>query len=70
MAKGNSRRKCTAQLFVTNKASQEQRQALINIILGQAKGDGQFVDMFAGNLDILFGNNKCNGEGSKYRALT
>jgi hypothetical protein len=33
----------TAQLFVTNKAGQEQRQALINIVSGQAKGDGPFA---------------------------
>ena len=37
----------TAQLFVTNKADQEQRQALTNIVSGQAKGDGPFA-LFAG----------------------
>ena len=37
----------TAQLFVTNKANEEQRQALISIVSGQAKGDGPFA-LFAG----------------------
>ncbi|MGC1133319.1 MAG: DUF1326 domain-containing protein [Nitrososphaeraceae archaeon] len=37
----------TAQLFITNKANEEQRQALINIYSGQAKGDGPFA-LFAG----------------------
>jgi hypothetical protein len=37
----------TAQLFVTNKASQDQTQALISIVSGQAKGDGPFA-LFAG----------------------
>jgi len=38
-------------LLVTNKAGQEQRQALINIVLGQAKGDGPFA--------LLAGTFKC-----------
>jgi hypothetical protein len=33
----------TAQLFITNKANEEQRQALVNISSGQAKGDGPFA---------------------------
>lgn len=37
----------TAQLFITNRASEEQRQALISIVSGQANGDGPFV-LFAG----------------------
>jgi hypothetical protein len=37
----------TAQLFITNKANEEQRQAIINIVSGQAKGDGPFA-LFAG----------------------
>ena len=37
----------TAQLFITNKASEEQRKALINIYSGQARGDGPFA-LFAG----------------------
>jgi hypothetical protein len=37
----------TAQLFITNKADEEQRQALINIVSGRAKGDGPFA-LFTG----------------------
>jgi hypothetical protein len=37
----------TALLLVTNKANEEQRQALIQIVSGQAKGDGPFA-IFAG----------------------
>ena len=37
----------TAQYYITNKANEEQRQALINICSGQAKGDGHFA-LFAG----------------------
>jgi hypothetical protein len=36
----------TTQLFITNKANEEQRQALINIYSGQAKGDAPF-ELFA-----------------------
>ena len=32
----------TMQLFITRKASEQQRQALVNILSGQAKGDGPF----------------------------
>ena len=39
----------TAQLFVTNNANEEQRQALISIVSGQAKGDGPFA-LFAGTI--------------------
>ena len=37
----------TAQLFITNKANEEQRRGLIKIASGQAKGDGHFA-LFAG----------------------
>lgn len=37
----------TAQLFITNKANEEQKQALMNIYSGKAKGDGPFA-LFAG----------------------
>ena len=37
----------TAQPFITNKVNEEQRQALINIYSGRAKGDGPFA-LFAG----------------------
>jgi len=37
----------TAQLFITNKATEEQRQAIMSIVSGQAKGDGPFA-LFAG----------------------
>ena len=33
----------TAQLFVTNRASEEQRSAIVSIFSGQAKGDGPFA---------------------------
>jgi len=33
----------TMQLFITKKANEEQRQALIRIFTGQAKGDGPFA---------------------------
>jgi hypothetical protein len=33
----------TIQLFITNNADEEQRQALIRIFTGQAKGDGPFA---------------------------
>jgi hypothetical protein len=58
----------TAQLFITNKASNEQRQALINIVSGQAKGDGPFV-LFAGTfkyfLEPQFVDIKVNLNGKK-----
>ena len=57
-----------AQLFITNKASNEQRQALINIVSGQAKGDGPFV-LFAGTfkyfLEPQFVDIKVNLNGKK-----
>jgi hypothetical protein len=37
----------TAQYYITNKANEDQRQALVNICSGQAKGDGHFA-LFAG----------------------
>jgi hypothetical protein len=58
----------TAQLFVTNKASQEQRQAIINIVSGQAKGDGPFA-LFAGTfkyfLEPQFVDINANLDGKK-----
>jgi len=58
----------TAQLFITDKASDEQRQALINIVSGQAKGDGPFT-LFAGTfkyfLEPQFVDIKVNLNGKK-----
>ena len=55
-------------MFVTNKASQEQRQALINIVSGQAKGDGPFA-LFAGTfkyfLEPQFLDINANIDGKK-----
>lgn len=39
----------TCQLFITKKADQSQRQALVNIFSGRAKGDGPFA-LFAGTI--------------------
>src|SRR5918995_1913125 len=58
----------TAQLFVTNKANDEQRQAIINIVSGQAKGNGPFA-LFAGTykyvLEPQFVDIKVNLNGKK-----
>ena len=58
----------TALLLVTNKANKEQRQALIQIVSGQAKGDGPFA-LFAGTfsrfLDPQFVNIEANINGKK-----
>jgi hypothetical protein len=58
----------TAQLFVTNKANEEQRQALISIVSGQAKGDGPFA-LFAGTfkyfLEPQFVDININIDGKK-----
>jgi len=58
----------TAQLFVTNKAGQDQRQALISIVSGQAKGDGPFA-LFAGTfkyfLEPQFVDINANIDGKK-----
>jgi hypothetical protein len=58
----------TAQLFITNKANEEQRQALIKIASGQAKGDGHFA-LFAGTFKYLlepqFVDIKVNLNGKK-----
>jgi hypothetical protein len=43
----------TAQLFVTDKASEEQRQALINIVSGQEKGDGPLPDQKGITISLL-----------------
>jgi hypothetical protein len=58
----------TAQLFVTNKANEEQRQTLISIVSGQAKGDGPFA-LFAGTfkyfLEPQFVDININIDGKK-----
>ena len=58
----------TAQLFITNKANEEQRRALIKIASGQAKGDGHFA-LFAGTfkyfLEPQFVDIKVNLNGKK-----
>ena len=58
----------TMQLFITRKASEQQRQALVNILSGQAKGDGPFV-LFAGTfkyfLEPQFFDIKVNIDGKK-----
>jgi hypothetical protein len=55
-------------LLVTNKAGQEQRQALINIVSGQAKGDGPFA-LLAGTfkyfLEPQFVDINANIDGKK-----
>jgi hypothetical protein len=61
----------TALLLVTNKANEEQRKALIQIVSGQAKGDGPFA-LFAGTfsrfLDPQFVdiNAKIDGKKSSF----
>jgi hypothetical protein len=58
----------TAQLFITNKANEEQRQALINIYSGKAKGDGPFAlfaDTFKYFLEPQFVDIKVNLNGKK-----
>lgn len=61
----------TALLFITNKASEEQRQALIQIVSGQAKGDSPFV-LFAGTFSrflepqIVDINAKIDGKKSSF----
>jgi hypothetical protein len=61
----------TAQFFITKRASKEQRDALVTIMSGKAKGEGQFA-VFAGTyryvldpqfLDI---NAKINGRKSSF----
>ena len=42
----------TMQLFITKKANEQQRKALVNILSGQAKGDGPFV-LFAGTFKYI-----------------
>ena len=42
----------TAQLFITRKASGEQKDAIINIFSGKAKGDGPFA-IFSGTLKYV-----------------
>jgi hypothetical protein len=58
----------TAQSFITNKADEEQRQAIMNIVSGQAKGDGPFT-LFAGTfkyfLEPQFVDIKVNINGKK-----
>jgi hypothetical protein len=56
------------QLFITKKANEQQRQALVNILSGQAKGDGPFV-LFAGTfkyfLEPQFVDINVNIDGKK-----
>jgi hypothetical protein len=58
----------TVQSFITNKADEEQRQAIMNIVSGQAKGDGPFT-LFAGTfkyfLEPQFVDIKVNINGKK-----
>ena len=58
----------TAQLFITNNATEEQRQAIMSIVSGQAKGDGPFA-LFAGTfkyfLEPQFVDIKVNLNGKK-----
>jgi hypothetical protein len=58
----------TTQLFITNKANEKQRQALISIYSGQAKGDAPFA-LFAGTfkyfLETQFVDIKVNLNGKK-----
>ena len=42
----------TAQLFITNKATEEQRQAIMSIVSGQAKGDGPFALLGHSNISL------------------
>jgi hypothetical protein len=44
----------TSQIFITNKSDENQRQALINVFSGQAKGDGPYA-LFAGTIKISSG---------------
>ena len=58
----------TMQLFITNKASAEQREALVNIFSGKARGEGPFV-IFASTvknmLEPQFVEVKANVDGKK-----
>ena len=58
----------TTQLFVSNKASQEQRNAIVTIFSGQAKGDGPFTifaPTFKYVLDTQFVEIKVKIDGKK-----
>src|SRR6185503_12010864 len=58
----------TTQLFVSNKASQEQRNAIVTIFSGQAKGDGPFAifaPTFKYVLDTQFVEIKVKIDGKK-----
>jgi hypothetical protein len=58
----------TMQLFITKNANEEQRKALVNILSGQAKGDGPFA-LFAGTfkyfLEPQFVDINVNIDGKK-----
>jgi hypothetical protein len=58
----------TMQLYITKKANEQQRQALVNILSGQAKGEGPFA-LFAGTfkyfLDPQFVDIDVNIDGKK-----
>lgn len=43
----------TLQLFITRKASEQQREALVSIMSGQASGEGPFA-LFAGTMKYIF----------------
>jgi hypothetical protein len=43
LTKGNHEGNGTVQLFITKNANEEQRQALVNIFSGRAKGEGPFA---------------------------
>lgn len=61
----------TMQLFITNKASTEQREAIVNIFSGRAKGTGPFV-IFASTMKYILEpqfvevKSKIDGKKSSY----
>jgi hypothetical protein len=61
----------TMQLFITNSSNESQRQAIVNIFTGKAKGDGPFA-IFAGTLKYVLDpqfvdiNAKVDGKKSSF----
>lgn len=61
----------TLQLFITKNANEEQRRVLVNIMSGQAKGDGPFA-LFAGTMKYVLDpqyvdiNAKIDGKRSSF----
>ena len=61
----------TLQLFITKNANEEQRQAIVNIFTGKAKGDGPFA-IFGGTLKYTLDpqyveiNSKIDGRKSSF----